>query len=127
MVLDLRSRPSHRRRRWWRVRCVPMSRPASKPSERDVACLKATSRLTRKASATQSTGTPASCSRKMQAELKGLISSLELPRAFIGSMELADTPVGPVACRMPVCKKFREDDPYEHAHEIRQKCETVKR
>src|SRR5271169_4695842 len=49
MVSDLRSRPSRRRPRWWRMRCAPMSRPVSKPSGRDVQCLKATFRLTRKA------------------------------------------------------------------------------
>src|SRR3977135_1607477 len=89
-VLDSRTRPGRRRPRRWRTRCAPMSRPASKPSGRGVACSKATSRLTRKASATRSTGTPASCLREARAERKGLISSPELPHAFIGSTGLAD-------------------------------------
>jgi hypothetical protein len=63
---------------------------ASKRSGRGVACLKATSRLTRKASAIRSTGTPASCSREARARRKGLISSPELPHAFIGSTGSAD-------------------------------------
>src|SRR5215475_13755608 len=72
------------------MRCAPMSRPVSKPSGRDVQCLKATFRLTRKASATRSTGTPANCLREARASRKGLISSPELPRAFIALTRLAD-------------------------------------
>src|SRR5438445_3558455 len=64
-----------------------MSRPVSKPSGRDVQCLKATFRLTRKASATRSTGTPANCLREARAGRKGLISSPELRHAFIGSAD----------------------------------------
>src|SRR6516225_9508637 len=90
MVSDLRSRLSRRRPRWWRMRCAPMSRLASKPSGRDVQCLKATFRLTRKASATRSTGTPANCLREARAGRKGPTSSLELPHASIGSTGLAD-------------------------------------
>src|SRR6266700_3527816 len=67
-----------------------MSRPVSKPSGRDVQCLKATFRLTSKASATRSTGTPANCLREARAGRKGLISSPELPHAFIDSTALAD-------------------------------------
>src|SRR5260370_13010676 len=67
-----------------------MSRPVPKPSGRGVQCLKATSRLIRKALATRSTGTPASCSREARAGRKGLISSPERPRAFIVSTRLAD-------------------------------------
>src|SRR5580704_12937145 len=76
------------------MRCAPMSRPASKPSGRGVVCLKATSRPTKKASATRSTGTPASCSRKAPARQKGPTSSPERPHAFIGSAGSADGPVG---------------------------------
>ena len=72
------------------MRCAPMSRPVSRHSGRDVQCLKATFRLTRKASATRSTGTPANSLREARAARKGLISSPELPHAFIGLMGLAD-------------------------------------
>jgi hypothetical protein len=67
-----------------------MWRPASKPSGRGVQCLKATSRLTRSASATWCSGMPASCSRGMPARRKGLISSPALPHAFIVLTRLAD-------------------------------------
>src|SRR5215831_17398510 len=72
------------------MRCAPMSRPVSRPSGRDVQCLKATFRLTRKASASRSTGTPVNCLREARAARKGLISSPKLPRAFIALTRLAD-------------------------------------
>jgi hypothetical protein len=49
-----------------------------------------TSPLTRLATATRSSGMPASSLREARARPKGLISSPELPHAFIGSTGLAD-------------------------------------
>src|SRR5215470_8723543 len=72
------------------MRYAPIPRPASTLSGRGVACLRATSRLTRRALATRCTGTPASYSREARAGRKGPISSPELPPAFMGSLGLAD-------------------------------------